>query len=192
MEESNQTDNSIVEGYSFLNEEDAKRAAGERKRISYIEERLDYSKPESVLAIYRKAIKERVFKTPIGLRYLKNMQEFLLGQPQISDEDVPPIPLQLSFDNVLREQTSPAHVRIQPAAKKVEKSPILPISIILNIALVIAVVAMFAITLNSEQPNVLNYEKALVNRYAGWEQELTEREQAVREKERQLLIDEEK
>lgn len=192
MEDKKQTSALVVEGYSFLGEEDAKRAAGERKRIDYIEERIDYSKPESVLAIYRKAIQERVFKTPVGFRYLKDMQEFLMAQQQINVEDVPPIPLYQTFESTLREQMAPAHTRIQPSAKKKEKSQVLPVSIVLNIALAIAIIAMFIITLNSEQPNVLNYEKVLVNRYAGWEQELTEREQAVREKERQLSIEEQK
>ena len=49
---------------------------------------------------------------------------------------------------------------------------------------------MFAITLNADQPNVLNYEKVLTDRYASWEQDLTEREQVIREKERELKIQE--
>ena len=33
---------------------------------------------------------------------------------------------------------------------------------------------MFAIALTSDEPNILNYERALVNKYSAWEQELTE------------------
>jgi flagellar capping protein FliD len=39
-------------------------------------------------------------------------------------------------------------------------------------------------------PNILNYEKALQNRYAEWNQELSDREEAIREKEKELLINE--
>lgn len=63
------------------------------------------------------------------------------------------------------------------------------ISTILNVVLALAVVGMFAITLKSDNPNILNYEKQIINKYASWDQELTEREQAVREKERQLQIE---
>ncbi len=192
MEEKKQTSTLGVEGYSFLSEEDAKRAASERKRIDFIEERVDYSKPESVLAIYKKVIQERVFKTPVGFRYLRNLQDFLMGQEQINQEDVPPIPLYQTFDNMLRWQNTPTHTSIKPADQKKEKAQLFHVSIVLNIALAVAVIAVFIISLNSEQPNKLNYEKALVDRYAGWEQELTEREQAVREKERQLLSEEDK
>ena len=59
---------------------------------------------------------------------------------------------------------------------------------VLNILLVLAVCAMFTIALNSENPNILNYERAVRDKYASWEQELTQREQTIREKERELRI----
>ena len=43
----------------------------------------------------------------------------------------------------------------------------------------------------SEQPNVINYERAITSKYASWEQELTDREQVIREKERELKIEQE-
>ena len=54
--------------------------------------------------------------------------------------------------------------------------------------MVILVILLFAITLKSDNPNILNYEKALVNKYASWEQDLSERENKVREAERQYHI----
>ena len=61
-------------------------------------------------------------------------------------------------------------------------------SVILNILLILLVIAMFVITLTGNNPTILNYEQKLQNKYAGWEQELTERENAVREKERELSL----
>lgn len=63
------------------------------------------------------------------------------------------------------------------------------LSVIMNIVMIVAIIAMFVITLNSDQPNILNYERNLQNKYASWEQELTQREQTVREKERELHIE---
>ena len=45
--------------------------------------------------------------------------------------------------------------------------------------LVIMVVFMFAITLTSDSPTILDYEKKIVNRYEAWEQELDAREQEL-------------
>ena len=78
--------------------------------------------------------------------------------------------------------------RIKPAPEE-NKNTTFRLSLIMNIVMVIAIIAMFIITLNSDQPNVLNYERNLQNKYATWEQELTQREQTVREKERELHIE---
>ena len=57
------------------------------------------------------------------------------------------------------------------------------VSFLLNIILVISVVGMFLISATSSHPTILNYEEEIVNRYAAWEQELSEREAALREAE---------
>ena len=87
----------------------------------------------------------------------------------------------------MRDSYAPVRRRVQPAAKKRTPWPV--ISTILNVVLALAVAGMFAITLKSDNPNILNYEKQILNKYASWDQELTEREQAVREKERELQIE---
>lgn len=179
-----------AEGFVFFSRKDAMLAASERKKVDYLEAHMDYSKPENVLRIYKKAIEERIFKTPVGIVYLKRVQDFLLEQETIPDEAIPPIVLYQSFDSEVRDQTNPARNRVKPAAPKEKKTSALPISIILNILLVIAVFAMFLISFNAEQPNIFNYERALVDKYSTWEQELTQREQAVREKELELHLQE--
>ena len=62
------------------------------------------------------------------------------------------------------------------------------LSVVLNWLLIAVVGAMFWMTMQSETPNMINYRIALENKYAAWEQELTEREQTVREKELELKI----
>lgn len=172
-------------GYSFLTERDAALAESEQRKVEYLEARIDYNNPESILRIYRKAIGDRIFKSPVGLFFLKHMQIYLINQPGIDSDTVDDIPLYVSFEGEFREQGNPARSRVKPAEPKqaAKKSIALPVSIIMNICLAAAVIAMFAITLNADQPNILNYEKVITNRYAAWEQELTERENAVRERE---------
>lgn len=179
-----------VGGYQFFTEDDARIAAAELKKIEYLESRIDYSRPESILMVYEKTIHERIFKTPVGLQYLKGLQDFLLGQPEIKPEDVPDIPLYSTFGGKLREQGSPVKNRIKASAKDRDmvRSRLL-ISGIFNILLILAMIAMFRISLKSDNPNIINYEKNLTNKYAAWEQELTEREQRIREKERELRIE---
>lgn len=183
------TENFVAEGYSFYTQKDMELAVQERRKIEYLQARLDYSKPETILHIYERAIAERLFRTPVGMEFLKELQSFLLKAPGIEEDRIPPISLYMTFDGEMRDHQARVRSRIQPSVQKKKKSQALPVSIMLNIVLVIAVIAMFAITLNSDQPNILNYERAVTDRYAEWEQQLTEREQVIREKERTLQIE---
>ena len=62
----------MVEGYLFMNEGDAELARQEKKKIEYLKQHINYSSTESVLRIYKKAIAERIFKTPVGHDFLKS------------------------------------------------------------------------------------------------------------------------
>lgn len=181
--------NLAVGGYRFYTEKDAQLAAAELKKIEYLEARIDYSRPDSILMVYEKTIQERIFKTPVGLQYLNGLRDYLLGQPEIDSQRVPEIPLYSTFSGEIREKSNPARNRIKAvnSGKDGEKSGFM-ISVILNVLLVLAVISMFTITLRSDNPNVLNYERVITDRYAQWEQDLTERENAVREKERELKL----
>ncbi len=173
----------VVSGFAFYSEKDAGLAEQERQKIAYLDKRIDHADIQSVLAIYKKALEDRVFRTPVGLEYLRELQGELRAREEELGEEVPPIPLWTNFADV-RTKTSPARRRIQPMPEDGGKKAGLCLSVIMNIVMIVAIIAMFVITLNSDQPNILNYERNLQNKYASWEQELTRREQTVREKER--------
>lgn len=189
-EQSQQNNKWVVEGFVFYTKKDACLARQEQKKAEYLEAHMHYGNPEKVLGIYKRAIEERVFRTPVGINYLKNMQQFLRENGEIREEDIPPIPLFLQYDGELRGHASPARRRIQPSQKQDNKRNGLILSIILNVVMFLAIIAMFIISLRADHPNILNYERMLQDRYAGWEQELTERERVVREKERVLQMEE--
>ena len=182
--------NLSVGGYRFYTEKDAQLARAEEKKIEYLEAGIDYSSPESIRFVYEKTIHERLFKTPVGIRYLEKMRDYLLSRPEIDPADVVDIPLYITFDGSVRERTNPARERVVPSQKKDREKSRFTVSVILNILLVCAIIAMFYISFSSDQPNIVNYERAIQDKYSSWEQELTEREQIIREKERELKLSE--
>ena len=177
-----------VDGYLFLTKEDAVAAQNEKDRIELLEKKINYHSYEQVKTVYEKAVRERVFKTPIGYAFLKKMQG-ALKEKNVENEEIIPIPFYINFLPKVREKTAPARARIDVKEEE-KKRRTLAISISVNIALIVAVIAMFYITLNSDNPNILNYETAILNKYSSWEQDLEERESVVREKERELKISE--
>lgn len=48
------------------------------------------------------------------------------------------------------------------------------------------IVGMFAISLTNQNPTILDYEEKLINKYAGWEEELNQREKELAEREEAL------
>ena len=101
-------------------------------------------------------------------------------------EEIPPIPLQSYFSRTVRENANPARKRVNPAKKKDTLKNKYRVSVMLNIMLIIMVGVMFVIAFNAKNPNILNYESALINKYSEWEQDLNEREQLLREKEKEI------
>ncbi|MBO5281669.1 MAG: hypothetical protein J6B43_00865 [Lachnospiraceae bacterium] len=176
-----------AEGFLFLNAEDAGLAATERKQIAYLEAHLDYQNPEQVLAFYDKALQERIFKTPVGMIYLKQLQSFLLEQAGMDPTRVAMIPVYQPCTGGPEKKENP-RIRAKQVLEEESRSLRLRLSVILNVLLVIAVISMFIMTLQSDRPNILNYRTAILNEYAAWEQELSEREQVIREKERELKL----
>ena len=199
----------LVNGFSFDTEQEANAAALELKKIQYLESKIDYADTRKVQAIYEKAVKERFFHTAVGLFYLKGIRDFLTREDERYEAVLPVVPVP-SFgeaqksamaqeegakpQNGKNEQnaeytgnakTKTAQIKRDEKKQKeldAQKQKFL-ISVLINVVLTIAVIAMFWIATHTKEPNILNYEKAIKNRYAAWEQELTDREKVIREKE---------
>ena len=177
-----------MEGYRFQTIEDADRARLEQKQTAYFEGKLKGRDAANILAVYDKILDEKVFVTPVGWNYVISLQEKLrlLG---IREEKIRPLPVYITFQH--EENTldrNPVRDRIKVSRKKKPQERKLFISTLVNVFLGFLVLAMFVITLRGSTPNVINYKIALTNQYAAWEQELTQREKAVKEKEQELEI----
>lgn len=176
-----------VAGYRFGSIEDAKQAQKEEKEASYFESKLRGKEVQNILAAYDNILDEKVFKTPVGWEYLKSLQD-KIREMGMEEDYIRPIPMYVSYVHDESEQII-TRQRIQPVPKKEDGSGKLRLSIFFNILLVIMVAAMFMIAVNSDNPNILNYETTIINKYASWDQELTERENKIREKEAELFTD---
>lgn len=183
----------IINGFQFGSEKDANQAKSEALKIQKLEEKMDYKNPQMVLMVYKKAIENRIFKTPVGYGYLWDLQKTIEKSSRLQEE-IPPIPVNQVYN--LRDSTAPVIEKVKASQKpkkpKKEKQEFFTrkTSIIWNVILVVLVLVMFYISATGTKPTVLNYEKALQNRYAQWEQELEQRESELREKERVFLSEE--
>ncbi len=181
-------DKFIVGGYEFLSENDAQKASMDLSKIKVLEARVKASRPADIKAVYDKSIENKIFKTPIGWGYLIGLRQKLLDSG-FKEEDLIPIPLNVSMSRHSALDTLNVKQRILPPEQKKTADFKTIFSLILNVVLIILVGVMFYITITGETDNIINYRKNITNRYASWEQELTDREKAVREAEKKLGIE---
>ena len=157
-----------INGFVFTDEAEAEQAKKEAHGIHYVEERADMHHPETVLEIYNKMVKQELFETAVGFTYLKELQEYLIQNPSINNSDILPI----SVTHPVLEESLRKKLRISAKNRASEKKASKKTD---------GYRKKFEITLFISVIN--NYEKKQKNKYVAWEQELDEREAALKERE---------
>lgn len=177
-----------VNGFQFGSKEDVELAEQELSTVKYIEGRIQGRNAETIMSVYNGAIERKMFRTPVGYAYMHDLQKKLLKQG-VNKDDIPGVPLYQIYNNNLNDEPAPRRSLTVPKRKK--KSEIIRMNrtlIAVNVILILLIIALFVINIKGSTPTVLNYKHAIENEYAQWDQELNQREKAVREKERELNI----
>lgn len=179
-------DELTVGGYTFATHTDAELAQNEINKIAYIESKMDMSNMTVVLGIYNKALESHTFQTPIGLEFMHSMNQTLMHSG-IDKSLIKPIPLYTTFKRMdsngpKERKKAPGDVKKDHIKEKYRNS------VLINVILAVLLFVLLLLSLNSDSPNIINYKKSVTNQYASWEQELKQREAAVREKEKELEL----
>ena len=177
----------IVDQYLFETEEEYELAMSEKKKIQYIDEHTDYRAVENIAVLYKRMTETNMFQTPVGYAYLERLREFLVRSGAKTD-NLPVIPVKKKISLAGHKELVRENRHLKEALEKRKRKNSIVLTVC--IALGIMVIALFAVAFTGEHPNILNYENVILDKYSSWEQELTERENAVREKELALEFNE--
>jgi hypothetical protein len=182
----------MVDGFEFPSQEEAEKARQELEGVRYIKKKTKSDDINMILQMYNKMIAEELFETVIGISYLRELQINLRRSKAVNISDIKPI-YSLGSRSASAGEFRPKNYKIgnkETSRFSAEKAPRnLRISIIGNVSLLLIIIAIFAITLISNRTTIFNYQKKIADQYAVWEKELTEREEQIRIKERELHID---
>ena len=178
-----------VNGFLFGSKDDVELANQELSTVKYIESKIANRRSDTILSVYQGAIDRKMFRTPVGYAYMHDLQKKMASMG-VRTDSIPGIPLFQVYNSNLDDELKPRRGIGVPKRKK--KSAILRMNrnlIIANIILAVIIIALFVINIKGSTPTVLNYKNALENEYASWEQDLKQREDKIREKERELNIE---
>lgn len=184
----NEEENFTVAGYTFTTKEAAEDARNEMNAIRYVSSRTDRKDPKQIYILYNTMLDKELFKTPVGLDYLKDLQQYLYNNKDIPNDKIRPIPINSELQSMLTDKREMTKTRSRLVGLTRERNKYKDRFIrmvIINIALVIVVIAMAVIMATSQTPTIINYENKIQDKYAGWEEELQSREAQVKQLEQQ-------
>lgn len=190
-------------GFVFRTKKEAELAQREIEGTKYLRQKLDMENPNAVFSIYQNLIEQDLFETPVGYCFLKELRDYLLMIPAISNEEVLAIPIRYpqteeeekkqKKEQKKEEQRKERQREKEKAKNKKEQKKEgknykgrCQFFMVTSLILLISVVSMMLLAATSDNVNILNYENKLIDKYSSWEQELEEREQAVKVQEQAL------
>lgn len=183
-----------VDGFLFEDEATAALAKKEEEGIRFIKQRTALDNPEVVLKLYKSLLVQKVFVTPVGIRFMVELQNILLTSTYIAKEDIPAIAVAEMVVKQETEETSPTPVvQVKKAAAKVDKKVggeyKRPFYIALFFAIIfgVSVIGMFLISeISGNNVNIINYRNEILDEYSTWQAELQEKEAELTEWEKEL------
>lgn len=189
-----------IGGYIFNDEESAKKAAKELKTVEYILGQIKEADEKTVLQIYNKLLKQRLFSTEIGLGFLSQLRQNLLASGMFAEDEVEDVytigeqELQSESDEK-GDNDSDAQEKnrvlsksdTSPELKQIRKLKIInSVLIVVSLTLLLCVIGMFYVSSTINSPTILNYEETITDQYSTWKQELDEREAELKAREKAL------
>lgn len=190
MKEKGKEEKLVVNGFEFTNREEYDKAVEEKKSIDKLMKKLDLNNKPMVLAVYGGIIKDSKLSTVVGLEYLRNLRTLIIQNRYATEEELPPVQVNAFKSNqadtvkLMKANKVIAGYK-NSGSKDKEKVKLL---MIVNFILVAVIAAMMYISSTSSNVNILNYEKEIRDKYSAWEINLTERENKIKAKERELGI----
>ena len=189
-----------VDGFLFEDEATAQLARKEEEGIRFIKQRTALDNPEVVLRLYKKLLEQEIFVTPVGIRFLTELQNILLTSVYIAREEIPPIPVKATEVATNEEVSVPVEKAVQTQVEAVKKAnkkvdrkagsdyrKKYLVARFFAIILGVSVIGMFVINaISGNNVNIINYREQLLNEYSGWEAELKTEEERLQQWEESL------
>lgn len=174
----------VVGGFLFGSNKDAQDALREQRNVEALKEKIDFNNVNEITALYKRLVERKVFKTLVGLQFLSEYREYLVEDLHMDEADVPYIYVVPSGGFPRNKQEQLEFLQNENQKIESEKRKYL----ISTFVLIGVIIAMFIITVLNPNVGYINTENKILNRYAGWEEDLTRREAEIREREAELGI----
>lgn len=175
----------VIDGYWFEDEELYNKAKNEKEGVEYLRKRTNFSNSQNILQIYQTVIEKKLFSTPVGYEFLRELQDALYENGELTDEEIAPVPV---FS--VKTKGQKIKNKLPKVKKRLEKTSPYKTRFLnmlaINVILVILLILFIFISNNSKNVNIINYKNRIDAEYsekednlAKWAEELEFREAAL-------------
>lgn len=173
------------QGHTFDDEKQLITAKKEAEAIEYLRAKTDFSNMNNLMKLYNRILDREMMETVVGIEFLKEIRDTLIGSGMFKEEQVRPVPLLPEVKKLKKRAETQKKSRERTLLERSERQ-----NTILKVVcffLVVLVIGMFVIVLTgTRSPLAVRYEEQILNKYASWAEDLQEKEYFLREYVRQL------
>lgn len=161
------------QGFTFRSEAELAEAKKEAEVVAYIRGQADLSNVKTVVKLYNRLIEKGTLTTELGITFLKELRSRAIDSGVVAESSLEPLPVIEKKKTVMPKAMSKDRKLMELYRERSR-----------NLAIVVAIlcvviVILFAIRLFGTASPFTDYEQKVLNEYAGWKEELSEKEEAL-------------
>jgi len=162
------------QGFTFASEAELNEAKKEAEVVSYIRSQADLGNTKTVIKLYNRLIEKGTLVTVLGISFLQELRSRALESGAVAESSLKPLPQPIAAEKIQGEKKVSKDRKLMELYRNRCKN--LTVTVVV-LCLVIA--GLFVIRLFGTASPYTDYEKKVLNDYAGWKEELTQKEQAL-------------
>lgn len=173
------------QGHTFDDEKQLIAAKKEAEAVEYLRMKTDFGNMNNLRKLYDRILDREMMETVVGIAFLKEIRETLIGSGMFTDDQIRPVPLLPEVKKLKKRKETQKRSRERTLLERSERKNTILKTVCFF--LIVIVIAMFAIVLSGyRSPLAIKYEEQILNKYASWAEELQEKEDYLREYVRKL------
>ena len=169
------------QGFTFGSEAELAEAKKEAEVVAYIRSQADLGHVKTVVKLYNRLVEKGTLVTTLGIAFLQELRSRAMESGLVTESSLKELPEPVKSEKLKAEKKVSKDRKLMEYYK--EKSKRLTFAIVV---LCIVIVILFAIRLFGTASPFTDYEQKVLNEYAGFKEELTEKEEQLHQWENTL------
>jgi len=156
-------------GFTFSSQKELEEGKKETEVVEYIRSKADLGNMKTVVKLYNRLVEKGTLVTGPGIAFLKELRSRALESGVVAENSLAALP------TPKKKTETPAVKTREQKLLELYKGRVKTLSFVVAV-LCLVIVLLFAIRLFGTASPFTDYEKKVLDEYAGWKEELTEKE----------------